>query len=80
MNERIKNIALRCNAWNQVYDNKKFMVDKHFDIELFAELLINECVDTVNNAKFNGVRTTFDADLAGHVKEVVINDLKALMA
>jgi hypothetical protein len=48
MNERIQELALQCNAWNQVYDNKRFMVDSNFDIERFAELLIKECGVALN--------------------------------
>ena len=50
MNERLKQLAIECNAWEQVYDNKRFMVDRNFDVEKFAELIIKECADvaTIN--------------------------------
>ena len=43
MNERIKEMALKCGAWNQVYPPNKFMHDRTFDIEKFAELIVKEC-------------------------------------
>ena len=50
MNKRIKELALQCNAWHQVYDQKRFMVDSNFDVEKFAELIVRECADiaTIN--------------------------------
>jgi hypothetical protein len=45
MNNTIKELALQCGAWNQVYDHKSLMVDRHFDIEKFAELIVKECID-----------------------------------
>ena len=44
MNKIIEEFALRCGAWYQVYDHKSLMVDKHFDIEKFAELIVLECM------------------------------------
>ena len=44
MNQRIKELALQCGAWHQVYDNKRFMLDSNFDVEKFAELIVLECV------------------------------------
>jgi hypothetical protein len=43
MNKRIEQLALECNAWHQVYDDKRFMVDRKFDVEKFAELIVREC-------------------------------------
>ena len=43
MNERIEKFARECGAWNQVYGNRNFMIDEHFDIEKFAELIVQEC-------------------------------------
>jgi hypothetical protein len=50
VNKRIKELALQCNAWHQVYDQKRFMVDSNFDVEKFAELIVRECADiaTIN--------------------------------
>lgn len=36
MNERIKELALQCGAWHQVYDQKKFMIDSNFDVGKFS--------------------------------------------
>jgi hypothetical protein len=44
MNERLKQLAMECNAWEQVYDNKRFMVDRNFDVEKFATLIIDEFI------------------------------------
>jgi hypothetical protein len=43
MNERVEQFARECGAWNQVYGNRTFMIDEHFDIEKFAELIVREC-------------------------------------
>ena len=50
MNKRVEEFALRCGAWHQVYDQKRFMVDRKFDVEQFAELIVRECADiaTIN--------------------------------
>ena len=50
MNKRIEELALRCGAWYQVYDQKRFMVDRKFDVEEFAGLIVRECADiaTIN--------------------------------
>ena len=47
MNERIKDLALECGAFHQVYDNKRFMVNENFDVEKFARLIIDDCIDIV---------------------------------
>ena len=44
MNERLKQLAMECNAWEQVYNPHKFMVDRTFDVEKFATLIIDECL------------------------------------
>jgi len=43
MNEHIEKFARECGAWNQVYGDRMFMIDEHFDIEKFAELIVREC-------------------------------------
>ena len=56
MNEIIKDLALKCGAWTQVYENVKgnndrlFMVNETFNVEKFAELIVRECADiaTIN--------------------------------
>jgi len=47
MNKRIEELALESGAWHQVYDQKRFMVDSNFDVERFAKLIVQECVDIV---------------------------------
>jgi hypothetical protein len=48
MNQRIEKFARECGAWNQVYDNRTFMIDEHFDIEKFAELIVRECLGIID--------------------------------
>jgi len=43
MDQHIEELALKCGAWNQVYGNRNFMIDEHFDIAKFAELIIRDC-------------------------------------
>ena len=45
MNPLIEKFARECGAWNQVYGNRTFMIDEHFDIEKFAQLIIKECTE-----------------------------------
>ena len=47
MNERIEKFARECGAWNQVYADRTFMIDEHFDIEKFAQLIVQECIGVV---------------------------------
>jgi hypothetical protein len=47
MNEQIQELALQCGAWHQVYGNRMFMIDEHFNIEKFAELIVKECIDKI---------------------------------
>ena len=43
MNKRLEKLARECGAWNQVYDQERFMVDSNFDVAKFAELIVREC-------------------------------------
>ena len=43
MKYRIEELAKECGAWNQVYGNREFMIDEHFDIAKFYELVIKDC-------------------------------------
>ena len=43
MNKHIEKFARECGAWHQVYGNRTFMIDEHFDIEKFAGLIVQEC-------------------------------------
>ena len=49
MNERIQTLALECGAWQQVYDQQRFMHNYNFDIEKFAELIVKECAGLFPN-------------------------------
>jgi hypothetical protein len=44
MNSRIEELAKECGAWNQVYGNRNFMIDEHFNIAKFYELIVLECM------------------------------------
>ncbi len=55
MNEKLKQLAMECNAWEQVYDNKRFMVDRNFDVEKFAELIVEECAVIADTERSNSV-------------------------
>lgn len=67
MNERLKEIAVECSPYYGNFDHTKF-----------ANMVVQECIDTMDKTTFSGVRTTFDAELASHIKEQVRNNLKAL--
>ena len=56
MNERLKQLAMECNAWEQVYNPHKFMVDRTFDVEKFATLIIDECLAICESG--NNTQTT----------------------
>jgi hypothetical protein len=55
MNERVQELALQCGAWHQVYGNRSFMIDDHFDIEKFAELIVRECAVIADTERSNSV-------------------------
>jgi hypothetical protein len=57
MNKRIEQLALECNAWHQVYDDKRFMVDGKFDVERFAQLIVKECAQEFDNTYMSGGKT-----------------------
>jgi hypothetical protein len=44
MSPRIQELALESGAWHQVYGNRMFTIDEHFDIEKFARLIVKECL------------------------------------
>ena len=56
MNEKLKQLAMECNAWEQVYNPHKFMVDRTFDIEKFARLIVQECADIAD--EYDGAGST----------------------
>ena len=55
MNERLKQLAMECNAWEQVYNPHKFMVDRTFDVEKFANLIVEECAEIADTERSNSV-------------------------
>ena len=55
MNERVEQFARECGAWNQVYGNRMFMIDEHFDIEKFSRLLVQECAEIADTERSNSL-------------------------
>jgi hypothetical protein len=53
MTEQISKLALQCGAWHQVYGNRNFMIDEHFDINKFAQLIVRECIDIASQEDFD---------------------------
>ena len=51
MNQQIQALALKCGAWHQVYGNRTFMIDEHFDIEKFSQLIVKECLFQVDKIR-----------------------------
>jgi hypothetical protein len=51
MNQRLEQLALKCGAWYQVYDQKRFMVDSNFDIQKFALLIVGKCAEIAHTAE-----------------------------
>ena len=74
MNKQIENIALKCGAWHQLYDQKRFMVDRTFDVEKFAQLLLQDVLGTCNlvedwSNKLNlPIRGEAAKEIAGRIK------------
>ena len=55
MNDRIQELALECGAWHQVYGQRNFMIDEHFDIEQFAELIVRQCAEIADVERPNSI-------------------------
>lgn len=51
MNKQIEKLALECGAWHQVYGNRNFMLDEHFDIAKFARLIVLKCAEIADTAE-----------------------------
>jgi hypothetical protein len=49
MNERIKELALQCGAWHQVYDEQRLMINEYFNYEKLAKLVVKDCMEIVQN-------------------------------
>ena len=55
MNKQIEQLALDCGAWHQVYGDRMFMIDEHFDIAKFTELIVKECANIADTEKSNSL-------------------------
>ena len=55
MNERIQELAEQCTT---IYNSTTFPVDKDFDYEKFAELIVKECAEVVNYYNTRNERVT----------------------
>ena len=64
MNERVEKFARECGAWNQVYGNRMFMIDEHFDIEKFADMIVKECADIAD--EYDGAGSTIVSRIQKH--------------
>ena len=69
MNERVEKFARECGAWNQVYGNRTFMIDEHFDIEKFAELIVKECAHMAESFHHHQYDFTGNLELHEFIKE-----------
>ena len=54
MNERIKELKDQC--WVERRWNNDIWIEKHIDLELFAELIIKECAAQANTKILNNLR------------------------
>jgi hypothetical protein len=64
MNERLKELALECGAWNQVYGDQNFMIKETFDVEKFAELIVRECANIAD--EYDGAGSTIVSRIEKH--------------
>jgi hypothetical protein len=64
MNQRIEKFARECGAWNQVYGNRMFMIDEHFDIEKFADMIVKDCAGIAD--EYDGVGSTIVSRIQKH--------------
>ena len=69
MNERVEKFARECGAWNQVYGNRNFMIDEHFDIEKFAELIVRDCTHMAESFHHHQYDFTGNLELHEFIKE-----------
>ena len=69
MNERIEKFARECGAWNQVYGNRNFMIDEHFDIEKFARLIVRDCTHMAESFHHHQYDFTGNLELHEFIKE-----------
>ena len=64
MNKQIEKLALECGAWHQVYGNRNFMLDEHFDIAKFSRLIVRECIGIAD--EYDGVGSTIVSRIEKH--------------
>ena len=69
MNEHIEKFARECGAWNQVYGNRTFMIDEHFDIEQFARLIVRDCTHMAESFHHHQYDFTGNLELHEFIKE-----------
>jgi hypothetical protein len=69
MNERVEKFARECGAWNQVYSDRNFMIDEHFDIEKFAELIVKDCAHMAESFQHHQYDFTGNLELHEFIKE-----------
>lgn len=65
MNERIKELAEE--SYNEFYN-------VHIDLELFAELVVQECIDVINNTS-NGYRD-YRNQIEDAMRNACVDDIK----
>ena len=71
MNKQIEKLALKCGAWNQVYEPNRFLHDHNFDIKMFAELIVQECANMAESFHHHQYDFTGNLELHEFIKEHV---------
>jgi hypothetical protein len=61
MKEKVKELALQCGAWHQVYGDCLLLHNHNFDIEKFSDMIVKECAEV--------------AGCNGHVSGFALGDL-----
>ncbi|WP_353480070.1 hypothetical protein [Haliscomenobacter sp.] len=69
MNQRIKELALTCGGWNQVYGDQKFMTKETFNVEKFAELIVKDCAHMAESFHHHQYDFTGNLELHECIKE-----------
>jgi len=68
MNKQIEKLALKCGAWNQVYEPNRFLHDHNFDIKKFAELIVQECANMAESFHHHQYDFTGNLELHEFIK------------
>ena len=66
MNERIRELAEQCTT---IYNSTTFPVDKDFDHEKFAELIVRECGEIAYKAYWNNPETVRGVHIQEKIKQ-----------